>query len=240
MSATDLTEALTHLHAVDVSERLDAITTLASQGPAELVGPALVGMLEDPDVLVRAEAADALGALRYEPAWEAVQRLLKSDPSALVRACAAETLGDLGHPEVIPDLLRALRDEDDAVRGFAANSLGLLGTAALVPALESALAAEVAPSVRAELQGACYRLGVESALENLLEVLATMSEDLGVNVLNVWSDLLTRRLPPSLPRDAPRILAALAPVAARLPLLRGQADDLHARLRGLTAAPPAA
>src|SRR5438094_754 len=52
----------------------------------EAVGGALSNLLNDGEVIVRAEAVDSLGVLRYTPAIEAIKSLLRGDPEPLVRA----------------------------------------------------------------------------------------------------------------------------------------------------------
>src|SRR5262249_15404332 len=149
-------------------------------------------LLMDADDLVRAEAVDVLGELGYAPALDAVRELLRTDRSALVRAAAAETIGDLGEPSALAEVVGALDDEDAAVRGYAANAIGLIGGPELLPLLDLRLGVEQVPSVRAELHGGRYRLGAPGALVELLALLDAMDVDLGYNVLNVWDDLIGR------------------------------------------------
>ena len=228
----DIDTTLQQLTSHDPAVRADAVCTLAAGGDAALAGPALTRMLADGDELVRAEAADALGELGYGPALDAVRAVLRTDRSALVRAAAAETLGDLGQPSALTELIGALDDEDAAVRGYAANAIGLVGGPELLPVLDLRLCTEPVPSVRAELHGARCRLGAPGALAELLSLLGEMDVDLGYNVLNVWDDLTARHRPVEIDADSTAVVAALEGVAARLPALRGHAELLAARLRG--------
>jgi HEAT repeat protein len=227
---TELDQAFQALDSPDPAVRADAVRTLGTGGDAAQVGPAISRLLADADELVRSEAVDVLGVLGYVPALDAVRALLRTDRSSLVRAAAAETLGDLGHPTAIVELVGALDDEDAAVRGYAANALGLLGGPEVLPLLDLRLGVESAPTVRAELHGGRYRLGASGALAELLGLLDTMDCDLGGNVLNVWDDLTLRRHPPTLENDAPAIAAALTRVAHRLPELRSHAEALATRI----------
>lgn len=106
------------------------------QGGAEAV-PALLELLNHPEVLVRWNAARTLGKIG-EPALPAVPGLLKqleSDPDPLVQEHAAEALGDIGvkvlaNTDVIPALAKALKNPDQRVRRDSVRSLGTMGAAA--------------------------------------------------------------------------------------------------------------
>ena len=67
-----------------------ALGQLGTKDPGT-AGAALLDMLADSEVIVRSEAVDVLGILRYVPAVEPVRSLLLYDPEPLVRASAAET-----------------------------------------------------------------------------------------------------------------------------------------------------
>ena len=239
MSSAVVEAALLALRSDDAGVRSDAARTLGQHGECADAGPALMSMVDDADDLVRAEAVDALGVLGYEAAVDAVRNRLRSDRSALVRAAAAETLGDLGGDAALPDLVGGLDDPDAAVRAFAASSLGLLGGAEILPALDTRLRIEGEPGVRVELQGARARLGAPGALAALRSTFDDMDEDLGVNMLNLWDDLVSRRCPPDLATEAPEIVAALARAATRFPLLRQQAHALVDRVSSCAPAAPA-
>ncbi len=101
----------------------------------ESVGAALMDSLHDPEEIVRSEVVEALGELSYIRAVASIEYLLRNDASPLVRASAAEALGNLGVSEAMSSLELALLDvdEDDYVRAFTANSIGLLATEQLLP-----------------------------------------------------------------------------------------------------------
>jgi HEAT repeat protein len=225
----------------------------------EAAGTALVGLLDDPEAIVRSDAADALGRLGWRPAIDALITRLRADPDPLVRASAAESLGDLGEarwggeagrptevkrsrgaagtvevrrPEAAESddqrpraaLRQALEDEDAAVRCYAANALGLVGSGEDLATLRARLELEDALETRTELLGACYRLGARDAVQGLIDMIDGADDSLAINLLNVWQDLATRRRPPGLEQDAPRVIAALDRLAAREPWARGQVD----------------
>jgi HEAT repeat protein len=216
----------------DAAVRSTAAAALGALGVNDPVvaGQALLSLLDDPEAIVRSEAVDALGVLRYKPAAGPVRSLLTGDADPIVRAAAAETLGDLGDPDAVPELEMALADPDAAVRGYAANSLGLLGAVQLVPELEDHARAEPSMQVRAELYGALYRLGVTRYLSMLLELLASADQGLAVNILNVLADLAGResQLTPS--QEAALIRRSLASLTQRIPMLSSDADHVITQL----------
>ena len=202
---------------------------------SERAGAALLSLLKDPEVIVRSEAVDALGILSYTPAVGAVKALLLNDLEPLVRASAAETLGDLGDTSALAELELALRDADDAVRGYAANSIGLLGAPPMLPKLQNYVEAEQSPEVKAELYGARYRLGAAEDLDPLLKLLEAANEKLSANILNILNDLIDRYVPPTLGADAARIQATVTTLAQRIPLLSADAEQILTRLAKLDA-----
>ena len=92
--------------------------------------PKFIKRLDSPDPEVRLSAARVLN--NYGPrgaeAIPALARLAVEDPDARVRAAAISTLGYIGpRRDMIPVLVRALRDENSSVRGRAARVLSKLG-----------------------------------------------------------------------------------------------------------------
>lgn len=159
------------------------------------VGSSLMQLLSDPEEIVRSEVVSALGDLAYIPAKSQLESLLIYDPSALVRAECAETLGLLGDPTSLNALELAFLDlqEDEAVRGYAVNSMGLLGTSELLSKLESYIQTESSLRVKAELLATAYYLGAKDKLDLLLNLLNNADENLSVIIQNILADLQTRR-----------------------------------------------
>jgi HEAT repeat protein len=224
---------LRFLNSTDELIRADAAEALGYLGSEEVqtVGLALMPLLNDPEELVRSETVEALGELDYTPAVESIKYLLRNDPSALVRASAAETLGYLEEPSAIETLELSLLDvdEDKAVRGYAANSIGLLGTPQLLPKLEKYLKLELPLSVKAELLGARYWLGAKEDIEKLLSLLDNADEHLAMIILNILTDLTEREEAPPITKDAPDLGTVLSAIANRFPLTRNQAETIMAQ-----------
>lgn len=72
----------------------------------------LMGLLEDKDLEVRAQAAKVLGERHYATAYEGLVRLLKNE-NARVRYFAVNSLGKLGRREALPAIYALLRDNAD-------------------------------------------------------------------------------------------------------------------------------
>ncbi len=76
--------------------------------------PILISALHDGEVYVRANAAESLGMLKCNEAIKELIRIL-SDDAQLVWGNAVKALRKIGQP-AIPDLVQALKNEDDAIR----------------------------------------------------------------------------------------------------------------------------
>lgn len=192
----------------DAGVRSAAAATLGNIGRRHpgAIGQRLLVASDDPEQLVRAEAAEAIGKLGYEPGRRRVCELLSRDPSGLVRACAAEALGGLGQDRgALAALLGALHDKDSAVRGFAAYSIGKIGNLTHARKLEPFLRSERSLGVRAEIAGARYRLGVVADFGSILELLDRARNEHSVHrIINVLRDHMSAKM------DAPEAAIARA------------------------------
>jgi len=119
-------------------ERISAVRTLGSTGPADKVVPVLCSALTDENPAVRAQAARAIGALSdpSSPTWlersvVAAERLrgCLGDENWWVRANAATALRSLGMAGK-QQLIDALDDPDEFSRDRARESLALLNARA--------------------------------------------------------------------------------------------------------------
>jgi len=95
---------------------------------ARLAAPALIGRLKDPDDLMRAKAAIALGLLGHEPEIVVpalIENLQDTNTSLRVLASAAKSLCRFqgAAQSAVPLLLKALEHPDKRVREAATNAL---------------------------------------------------------------------------------------------------------------------
>lgn len=205
--------------------RYTTVESLAELGDAS-IGAFLMPLLNDPEDIVRAEAVEALGRLRYQPALASLLRLAKQESEPLVMASIAETLGDFQDVSAVATLLTFLANEDEAVRAYAANSLGLIGGSDLIQLLVIYAKDEVALRVKAELWGAIYRLGEQAALGNILKLLEDADEPLATPVLNLLVDLLQWLDRPIPQQDAQALYKAMQKLKQQLPIVQHHAQEV--------------
>jgi HEAT repeat protein len=86
----------------------------------------LIVRLDDPDALVREEAARALGRIGSHAAVDALVHRLR-DPQSTIRSDAALALGHIGDPRAIPALTECLNDRSPEVQDACARALGDIG-----------------------------------------------------------------------------------------------------------------
>ena len=94
--------------------------------------PALITLLDDPDVDVRRQAVASLGRQGDPQALEPLVRAL-GDPNSFLRTTAAQALGALGDPRATPSLRESLQDPTTLVAGASAVALRQLGEVAAAP-----------------------------------------------------------------------------------------------------------
>ncbi|BAY09710.1 phycobilisome degradation protein NblB [Calothrix sp. NIES-2098] len=92
-------------------------------------------LLNDPEPDVQAAAADCLGALKLEAAFDDLQQLYNRTPEWLVKFSIVATLGELGDPRGFELLKQALASENDLIKTAAISSFGELGDTNAVPLL---------------------------------------------------------------------------------------------------------
>ncbi len=123
----------------DPDYRREAIAAKTGSGDRSENPTIAAKLLNDPDPMVRAQAAVKLGESR-DP--EAVQFLAQAltDRDEQVRWDTVEALEKIGERSVAPKVIDVLvRDESANVRRSAARCLGMLGDRAAIPVLIEAL-----------------------------------------------------------------------------------------------------
>jgi HEAT repeat protein len=121
--------ALAH-HPRPATRRL--VMYLLARHANDATGPVLQQALNDPDPLVRAEAALALGNLRARLALDDLCGRL-TDGDEHVRGAAVYALGQVGERAAAEKLQPLLHDPDPFVRAATAESLRLLGVPNVAP-----------------------------------------------------------------------------------------------------------
>jgi HEAT repeat protein len=130
--------------------------------------PALAHCLTDSAHNVRNSAAEALGK-SGDPASGRALYACFTDPETppRLRPMIAAGLGAVGHRPAIPQLIEALRDVSEVLRGDAAWALGLLPASEAVEPLRQALAVEQRPFNRELMTESLHALEqVVAALED--------------------------------------------------------------------------
>ncbi len=124
----------------------------------------------DPEPDVQAAAADALGALRLQEAFEDLQQLYQTSSEWLVQFSIIATLGELGDLRAFDLLESALTSDNNLIQTAAISSLGELGDSRAVP-LIIRYATNPDWQIRYRVVQALNRLGGEQA-RSTLETLA--------------------------------------------------------------------
>jgi HEAT repeat protein len=145
----ELRTLLEQLRVVDPLVRATAARQLRALGPA--AAPAAVFLraaLADPSWEVRADVAQALGAIGDREAMGPLIERLERDEDWSVRGRAAAALGILGDRRATPPLRVALSDMACFVRRAAAVALGQLADPAAAEALATAAQCDSDATVR--------------------------------------------------------------------------------------------
>ncbi|MBW4644115.1 MAG: HEAT repeat domain-containing protein [Goleter apudmare HA4340-LM2] len=152
--------------------RYSAVSQLDTLGAQdlELSLNILREMLKDPEPDVQAAAADCLGALKLQVAFDDLQQLYEITPEWLVKFSIIATLGELGDPRSFELLKQALVSDNELIQTAAISSLGELGNIEAVPLL-SPYATNSDWQVRYRVVQALKRLGGVDA-KSILETLA--------------------------------------------------------------------
>jgi HEAT repeat protein len=129
----------------------------------------LRGLLKDPEADVQAAAADCLGALKLQTAFDDLQQLYHNTPEWLVQFSIIAALGELGDPRGFELLKEALSSDVELVQTAAISSLGELGNQQAVPML-APFATSSDWQIRYRVTQALGRLGGAEA-KSILETL---------------------------------------------------------------------
>ncbi len=103
--------------------RTRAVCILADLGDEDVIEHISYVLLNDPNELVRHEAAFSLGQMGFRKGLPALIKAVENDPSMFVRHEAAIAIGVIGSEEGRDVLLKALNDKDREVRESAIIAL---------------------------------------------------------------------------------------------------------------------
>ncbi len=109
-----------------------AIRALAKIGDTKAVEKLADLIINDPEFIVRAEAAEALGQIGGTGASPALKKALR-DSTVSVRAAAVRALGKLKDKTAVSEFRRLLHDPGNTTRAYAAEALGIMQDKKSVP-----------------------------------------------------------------------------------------------------------
>ena len=92
-------------------------------------------LFNDPEVDVKAAAADAIGGLKLQEAFPDLEQVYHQTSDWLIQMSIVATLGELGHPKSFDLLSDALSSSNELIVSAAVSSLGELGDLRALPLL---------------------------------------------------------------------------------------------------------
>ncbi|HEY9745193.1 MAG TPA: HEAT repeat domain-containing protein [Oculatellaceae cyanobacterium] len=137
---------------------------------------------EDPDV--RSAAALALGKVGGDRALDLLKKMAQADDKT-IKNYSIQGLGLLGREEGLPELLEALKDDDNRVFASAAEAIGKLGSPA-VPHLINLLQKSNAEDIRCVAAWQLGTLRYAEAIAPLISVVKT-DKNLELVALAIWA-----------------------------------------------------
>lgn len=210
----------------DSQVRQQALTSLEGF-PDASVTQAMLAALDDEDYLVRATAAELLGARKANEAVEPLMSCLH-DADVMVRATAAEALGRMEAFMAAPALRDALLDQDQWVRYGAAESLCQIEPDEEIwPLLMNANSAEL--QTRLEALRDLGKLGDRRAIPALVKMLRDDSE-LEEPILNALETIYD---PLTIPALVELALFTEKPHLREQALIQAQQHGIEATLEAL-------
>jgi HEAT repeat protein len=213
----------------DPSERMRAVAMRSlGQCSGDLrVSAYLLEGLNDPGAWVRYYACQALGKLAFEPAADAIIRLLR-DPVGQVRVAAVEALSSLKGESAIAPLKAAVLDDDSDIQRAAIIGLGVSRRAEALPLILAA-AASADPATRLVALSAVAGFPAPEVVPALREAACDPSESVRTAAIG----FLAYRPGVAATRALTDLLRTAAPSAQVLDAL---SIDIEGRLVGLVAA----
>jgi len=170
---------LKRLSAPKPVDRVVALIEIGTLGPrAASAVPTLVRLFDDPDPDVAQEAAKALGKIGDAALGALLARSDSRDRRVRRLAVAALAVGKCDRKRTVPVFLRALRDQDEDVRGEAVSGLGNSRDQAALAPLIAVLRRDPSYQVRQQAASAFGQFGPagRAAIPALIDVLKKEEE----------------------------------------------------------------
>src|SRR5262249_17521970 len=111
------------------------------------VGDAIITVLNDRDEAVKVAAMDALGAMRYERAVQALTDLFRYHGKGAIAEAALDAIARIAHPVSAPIFAEQLAGKNAAMRGIAIEGLARVGDGTKLSAIDNAISGERNDSV---------------------------------------------------------------------------------------------
>jgi HEAT repeat protein len=182
----------------------------------------LTQLLGDTEPAVRLAAVDALAAYR-QPELLICFVLAAQDADATVRACGVAGMGTCGNAKAVPQLLKALKDENSGVRAAATEAVATYGELAR-PGVNALLQDDSADTRAAAIQ-ALGALGHPASIPNLIPLLTDVDPVVcssATRALARFGKAGTQALLPLFESDEPLLRARAAEILGRMKAVEAQ------------------
>ncbi len=217
LGRTWMLPAVAELASDDPETRRKAARKLGKLSDERVADP-LLAALRDHDQLVRWEATKALGYL-----WQLPDLLKLGDGNAEIRRAAALALSKLADARAVEPLIAALRDQDSAVREYAADALGALGEMSIEPL--TSLLSYKDRRIRRSVKKAFAKIEDEKVLEILTSAIQDSRwrvREMAVECLTELGNRAVPALEVVLQSDDPEIQQLARVVLQRIGTVRAQ------------------
>lgn len=142
------------------------LSSLGMQDREQALELLLSRLHDDPELDVKAAAADALGALKLTQAYDAVAQLYRENNDWIVRLSIVAALAEMGAPQAIDILEDAIHSDNELIQTTAIGALGELGDARAIPWIQE-FVSHPEPQTRQRTAQALGQLGGDSVRESL-------------------------------------------------------------------------
>jgi HEAT repeat protein len=172
---------------------------LLGETRSDVVIPELLKDLDDNDLDICRNAAEALGNLDLEQAIPGLLKALQHE-DLWVRLSVIDPLGRFGSEEAIPGLLKALVCGDSDLQRSAAEALGKIGSDRAIPGLIQAITDEDS-EIWCSAAEALGKIGSEHAISELTEILRYEDYDVQEHVAYALGILDPEHVLPNILKD---------------------------------------